>query len=125
VAFVAEKNGEKLSRESMMRLFKPIAQILAKGLAALASTPEVLRLRAELAYVNRRFDEFEVSVDRRFAELRAELHAEAKRLEMKMQEMERETKALRLRVEATERALRQLPGIHLQASSSSKKVGLA
>jgi predicted nucleic acid-binding Zn-ribbon protein len=108
-----------------MRLLKQFAQILVKGLAALVSTPEVLRLRAELAYVNRRLDEFEVSVDRRFAELRAELHAEAKRLEMRMQEMERETKALRLRVEATERALRQLPGIQHQASSSGKKIGLA
>jgi len=108
-----------------MRLLKQFAQILIKGLALLASTPEVLRLRAELAYVNRRFDEFEASVDQRFAELRAELHAEAKRLELKMQEMERETKALRLRVEATERALRQLPGIHHRASAADEKIGLA
>ena len=108
-----------------MRLPRQFAQILIKGLALLASTPEVLRLRAELAYVNRRFDEFEASVDQRFAELRAELHAEAKRLELKMQEMERETKALRLRVEATERALRQLPGIHHRASAADEKIGLA
>ncbi|MGH7598798.1 MAG: hypothetical protein ACREOI_20790 [bacterium] len=108
-----------------MRLLKQFAQILIKGLAALVSTPEVLRLRAELAYFRRRFDEFEASVDQRFAELRAELHAEAKRLELEMQEMERETKALRLRVEATERALRQLPGIRHLTSSSGKKIGLA
>ncbi|MGH7595856.1 MAG: hypothetical protein ACREOI_05855 [bacterium] len=108
-----------------MRLLKQFAKILVKGLSLLVSTPEVMRLRAELAYVNRRFDEFEASVDQRFAELRAELHAEAKRLELKMQEMERETKALRLRVEATERALRQLPGIHQRASAADKKIGLA
>lgn len=108
-----------------MRLLKRFAQILVKGLAVLVSTPEVLRLRAELAYFNWSFKEFEVSVDQRFAELRAELHAEAKRLEIRMQEMERETKALRLRVEATERALRRLPGIQTQFSSPNKKIGLA
>ena len=108
-----------------MRLLKQFSQVLAKGFAALVSTPEVLRLRAELAYVNRRFEEFEVSVDQRFAALRAELHAEAKRLDLKMEEMARETKVLRLRVEATERALRQLPSIRLQTASSDKKIGLA
>ena len=108
-----------------MRLLNQIAQILIKGLAALVSTPEVLRLRAELAYFRRRLDEFEASVDLRFAELRDELHAEVKRLEIRMQEMERQNKALRLRVEATERALRQLPGIQQQASSTDEKIGLA
>ncbi len=108
-----------------MPLLKQFAQILIKGLAVLISTPEVLRLRAELAYFRRRLDEFEASVDLRFAELRDELHAEAKRLELKMQEMERQTKALRLRVEATERALRQLPGIHARTSAADEKIGLA
>jgi hypothetical protein len=108
-----------------MRLLKQFAPILIKGLAALVSTPEVLRLRAELAYVNRRFDAFEASVDRRFAELRDELHAEAKRVELRMQEIERETKVLRQRVEATERALRRLPGILPQFSSADEKIGLA
>jgi hypothetical protein len=108
-----------------MRFLKQFAQILLKGLAALASTPEVLRLRAELAYFRRRLDEFEASVDLRFAELRNELHAEIKRLEMRMQEMERQNKALLLRVEATERALRQLPGIQQRSSSTDEKIGLA
>ncbi|MGH7454101.1 MAG: hypothetical protein ACRENG_22300 [bacterium] len=84
-----------------------------------------MRLRAELAYFRRRLDEFEASVDQRFAELRDELHAEAKRLELKMEEMERQTKALHLRVDATERALRQLPGIHHRASFADEKIGLA
>ncbi|MCI0697362.1 hypothetical protein L0337_35820 [candidate division KSB1 bacterium] len=108
-----------------MRLLKQFARILIKGLAALVSTPEVLRLRAELAYFRRRLDEFEASVDKRFAELRDELHAEVKKLEIRMQEMERQNKTLRLRVEATERALRQLPGIQIQSSSSDEKIGLA
>jgi hypothetical protein len=120
-----EKVKKELSTENTMRLLRQFSQVLARRLAALISTPEVWRLRAELDYVNRRFDAFEVSVDQRFAELRAELHAEAKRLELKMQEMARETKVLRLRVEATERALRQLPGIHHLAPAPDEEIGLA
>lgn len=107
-----------------MRLLKRFAQILIAPLAALVSTPEVLLLRAELAYFRRRLAELEASVDERFAALRAELHAEVKKLELRMQELERQNKALRLRVEATERALRQLPGFQLRLSSPDKEIGL-
>jgi hypothetical protein len=42
-----------------------ICPILVKGLAVLVSMPEVLRLRAELAYFHRRLDAFEANVDQR------------------------------------------------------------
>jgi hypothetical protein len=48
-----------------MHLLKQFAQILVKGLAVLVSMPEVLRLRAELAYFHRRLDAFEANVDQR------------------------------------------------------------
>ncbi len=69
-----------------MRLPRQFAKILVKGVAVLVNTPEVLRLRAGLAYLRQRLDEFEASVDKRFAELRDELQAEFKKLEIRMKD---------------------------------------
>jgi cell division protein FtsB len=52
-----------------------------------------------------------------------ELYADFKKLELRVQEMERQNKALRLRVEAMEREMRKLPGI--KSASPDKEIGLA
>jgi hypothetical protein len=46
-------------------------------------------------------------------------------LELRVQQMERETKALRLRVEATERELSKLPGARKGLGTPDGPIGLA
>ena len=58
-----------------MRLRNRLGKILVAPLAKLASTPEVLRLRAELAYVYGRLDEFEKSMEAKLLALKHELYA--------------------------------------------------
>jgi chromosome segregation ATPase len=106
-----------------MRPLDRLGRILITPLAKLASTPEVLRLRAELAEVYGRLDEFEQSMEAKLLALKHELYAEIKKLELRVQETERQNKALRLRVEAMEREMRKLPSI--KPNSPDKEIGLA
>lgn len=106
-----------------MHVLDRLGKILIIPLAKLASTPEVFRLRAERAYLFRRVDEFEKSMEAKFLALKHELYAELKKLELRVQEMERENKALRLRVEAMEREMRKLPSI--KSNAPDKEIGLA
>jgi hypothetical protein len=102
-----------------------LAKIIIVPLAKLSSTPEVLRMRAELKRLQRRLDELEKSVDERFLALKHEMYAEIKKLELRVQEMELQMKALRLRVEATERELSKLPGTKSPIASPDGNMGLA
>jgi len=108
-----------------MRILDKLVQILLAPLAKLASTPEVLRLRAEMIYIRKRLDKFEASVDARFAAMRHEFYAELKKLELRVEESEKRNKMLVLRLQALERELRKLPSIDLQVASSDNKIGLA
>jgi hypothetical protein len=106
-----------------MRFLNRLGKILIIPLAKLASTPEILRLRAERDYLFQRLDEFEKAMEAKFLAFKHELYADLKKLELRVDEMARENKALRLRVEAMEREMRKLPSI--KSNSPDKEIGLA
>lgn len=108
-----------------MRILDQLTKILLTPLAKLASTPEVLRLRAEMIYWRKRLDDLEASVDARFANMRREFYAELKKLELRVEEAERRNHILGLRVQALEKELHKLPSMHPSAESLDNKIGLA
>lgn len=108
-----------------MHILNKLSNILLAPLAQLASTPEILRMRAEMAYWRKRLDELEASVEARLAAMKQEFYAELKKLELRVEEAEKRNKMLELRLQAIEQGLRKLPGIQSEIQLSDSKIGLA